>query len=286
MHPRDLVILQTAATAGVLILAYITFILPRHSGAASSARKRHTTPRIIPRQHGDDHHRALNITEIIGCEAADMPSIHICVFARDAARVRRLVRTLSSAAYSPAPAVNLTVIGHGEEIAQQMPLLNTMWPHSSEFRLVNQSLSDAAVSDGPTLVIALDDGMEPSPLHALWFLIQHCRTNASAIAGGGSSIDTAVGLAVGAVVWEGFIGWADDNNIAAANGSTALLANYISQLSLPNASVIFPATAGGESYAFVREEWQNPAYVEHAPRLARAWNPAKEPSWGAVEVQI
>ena len=85
-----------------------------------------------------------------------------------------------------------------------------------------------------------------------------------------------------AELWDGFARWATP---FAANDTTHSVTDaavaYLSQL--PNASIILPATKGG---VFVRDEWQNPAYVEHQPKLVRVWDPAKEQSWGAVEALL
>jgi hypothetical protein len=113
-------------------------------------------------------------------------------------------------------------------------------------------------------------------MHALWFLVQRCaHPNATAVAGGGSSIGDATGLAMTADVWNGFVAWGDAGN------STAALAMYIE--SIPNASVIFPSL---ESHTFVREEWQNPYRTERPPKLMRSWDPERTPQWKAAVVGI
>jgi hypothetical protein len=180
------------------------------------------------------------------------------VFASDAKRARRIVRSLGVAAYGHAR-VNLTIYG------EQM---------------------HGATASNRTLVIMLEDHMEPSPLHALWFMIQWCaldQPNRTAIAGGGVDPTSATGLAMAAELWDGFVRWATPfaANDTTHSSITDAAVTYLSQL--PNASIVLPATKGG---VFVRDEWQNPAYVEHQPKLVRAWDPAKEPSWGAVERRV
>jgi hypothetical protein len=272
MHPRDIILLQTAFAAAAIIVTYIFFVIRPPS---SSNPRRHPTLR--------GHQRQLNLTELIGCGTP--PDIRICIFARDAKRVRRLVQMLSSAGYGAAGRVSLTVVG-GSEVVQN---LDKVWLHDGyEFAGAHNMSATGDGKNTTQLVIALDDHMEPSPLHALWFLIQYCHTKASAIAGGGEGIDSTTGLAVDGAVWDGFAEWIATSNLtSAANNitqpSTALLIDYLSS-STPNASIVFPSIGGGN--LFVRSEWQNPAYVEHAPKLTRTWNPEKEPSWGAVEIRL
>ena len=226
----------------------------------------------------------MNLTDIIGCQ--DVPEIHIFVFAQEAKRTRKMVQTLSSAGYVQSDVVNLTIVSDNVTLRDFKP----KWTHGA-LEIATNSLEQLELrkrmdvaSYYNALVIILDDHSEPSPLFALWFLIQHCHTNASAIAGGvGKGMDLVSGLALDADIWDGFIAWALESNHSLTSISTASVIEFL--VSLPHgSSIVFPSINGGNT--FVRAEWQNPAYVEHEPKLTRTWDPVKEPSWGAVEVRL
>ena len=268
MHPRDFLLIQTFLAATAIILVYMFFTQSR---AEQHPSTRHSVLRIlVPHEH------MLNITRLIGCKPT-IPPIHIYIFARDAKKVHRLVRSLDSAGYGQTT-VNLTIAGDSSVVQRLKD-----WRHGG-YRFNTKSLAQLRQHDSKALVILFDDHMEPSPLHALWFLIQHCQTSALAIAGGGDRAENAAGLAMAAGVWNSFIRWAYSNNhTLITNANTALVVDYLVSRS-PNASMVFPSIGGGN--AFVRSVWQNAAYVEHAPRLTRTWDPVKEPSWGAVEIRL
>ena len=271
MHPRDAILLQATFISALILLTYLVAF---HTDTPSQS-KRHRVVRILV----PPHKSGLNLVELMGCDA--VPDIHLCVFASDVKQMRRLVRSLGSAAYGPAR-VNLTIFGDNAIVQR----LDDEWQLGA-YRFVTGSLGqmrlDANATDN-TLVIMLEDHMEPSPLHALWFLIQRCaldQPNRTAITGGGVDTASITGLAMTAGLWNGFVRWATRaTNETVSITEAAVL--YLSQ-QLPNASIIFPATKEG---VFVRGEWQNPAYVEHQPKLVRVWDPVKEPSWGAVEALL
>ena len=274
MHPRVIITLQTATTAAAILITYMVFIQPRRPRPPT----RHSTPKVLvprPRDSG------LNLTELIGCEDG-VPDVHICIFAKDPKRTQRLIRTLNTAGYGLAK-VTLTIAGNNESVPSQKPLDLTDWTHDG-YKFATESVEQmyAPQQSSATVVIALDDSMEPSPLHALWFLIQYCQTNATAIAGGrGDKNNEVAGLAMDSDVWNGFVK-SHPNKTAPSDLAIESIMDYFNQMTPNTSSIIFPS--GG--HTFVRAEWQNPAYVEHAPKLTRAWNPAKEPSWGAVEIRI
>ena len=265
MHPRNIILIQASSTVTVIILAYVFFIQPK---ALTHQPTHHIVP-IIP----IPYEKTLSITKLMGCWPIT-PPIHIFIFANDPKRVNRLVLSLDSAAYSQTT-VNLTIVGD-DSVVQRLK----GWRHGA-YRFATKSLLQLHLHSKNALVILLDDHVEPSPLYALWFLIQHCQTNASAIAGGGNGINNVAGLAIPATTWNSFVQWTSSTNHTRI--TTALVVDYLSSLS-PNASMVFPSIGSGN--AFVRSEWQSPAYVEHAPKLTRTWDPVKEPSWGAVEIWL
>lgn len=270
MHPREILLLQTFTAAAAIIIVYVLFM---QANPRQHPPTRHSVPRIlVPREH------MLNIAKLIGC-APNIPPIHIVVFARDAKRTHRLVRSLDSAGYGQTT-VNLTIAGDSSSVVQRLK----EWRHSA-YRFATRSLAQLRIHDNNnrSFVVVFDDFMEPSPLFALWYLIQYCQTNASAIAGGGEGVDNVAGLAMSAAVWNSFIRWASSNNNTLADLTTALVMDYFISNS-SNTTIVLPSIGGGN--AFVRSEWQNPAYVEHAPKLTRTWDPVKEPSWGAVEIRV
>lgn len=246
MHTKDILLMQTTAGIAVLLITYIALVRPERQAP-----------------HRTSHIKSINLTTLIACPAT--PSIiHIHIFANDARRLDLLVRALDAADYGPVVA-NITVLGDCS-LGFSGP-----WQHGG----YSCTTPIGNASDG-ALVIVFDDFMEPSPMYALWFLVQRCaHPSATAVAGGGSSMDDATGLAMTADVWNGFVAWGDAGN------STAALAMYIE--SIPNASVIFPSL---ESHTFVREEWQNPYRTERPPKLMRSWDPERTPQWKAAVVGI
>lgn len=271
MHTRDAILLQATVASAAIMLTYLVFI---HADIPHKPR-RHRVARILtpPRK------LALNLVKLMGCNA--VPDVHLCVFGSDAKRVRRLVRSLGVAAYGPARA-NLTIFGDSSIVQR----LDDEWPLSA-YRFVTRSMGQMrldANTTNNTLVIMLEDHMEPSPLHALWFMIQGCaldQPNHTAIAGGGVNAASATGLGMTAELWNQFVRWAAHAATNETHSITDAAVAYLSQL--PNATIVLPAAKEG---VFVRDEWQNPAYVEQHPKLVRTWDPVKEPSWGAVEMRL
>jgi hypothetical protein len=249
MHTKDAILLQTSTLVAVLVISYLIFTHPR-SVVTPSAHRNNTS---------------INVT---GCGEAAI--IHIVVLAQSSARVlHRLVTALDSADYGPATVVFLTIFGDYSMIENL-----ESWRHGPHsFKTRSYSQLRVHINDTETLVIVLDDYMDPSPMYALWFLTQHCaKPNATAIAGGGGGkgLHTA-GLAMSAEVWNAFL-------IHRATNHTSTVSVYVSRL--PNASVVFPSIDESMEYAFVRLEWQDPVLMEHPPKLMRAWNPEKP--WGAT----
>jgi len=270
MHTRDIILLQTTATVAAILITYSVFA---QSKPTESKTRRPLIPHIlVPSASG------FNVTKLIACPA--IPAIHIQIFAQDARNLQRLVRSLDSADYGSAVA-NITVFGV-YSVVQKLE----SWRHGG-YKFATRSLSQLRIRESMMknynpVVIIFDDYMDPSPLHALWFLIQRCaHPNATAIAGGGGKdTDSVAGLAMSAEVWNGFVHyWTTVNDTT----TTASVVTYLSLLQ--NTSVIFPSLPS-KDHAFVRSEWQNPAYVEHPPKLMRSWDPEHEPMWGAMEIRL
>lgn len=200
-----------------------------------------------------------NITRFISCREK-IPDIHIHVFASDLQSLQKLVKSLDAADYGGATA-NLTIFGN-------LSLVHTLgsWRHG-EYEFTSPENMHQALRD-ETMVIIFDDEMEASPLHALWFLMQHCaHPNATGIAGGGQGANSVAGLALAPAVWNAFTGARTNES---AEPTTLSVVSYLSRL--PNSTILFPLLHATD-HTFVRTEWQDPLLVEHEPRLMRSWEP-------------
>ena len=231
MHPKDTIILQTAGSVIAVLVTYLFLSIQRSHSTLLTSRL-----------------RAHNITS--------PTTIHLFVFANgDLPTLKRHIQALDSADYRHMP-VNLTILGNRSVVHKL-----ASWRHGAyQFTRRLQQLS------GDTLIIVLDDRMEPSPMHALWFL----ENKGTLTAGGG--IESINGIAMGIAVWNGFVQVAKHHNYSA-------VVAYVS--TLPNASITFPSVG---KYTFVRSEWQNPVYIERAPKLMRSWDP--ERAWGRRTVKL
>jgi hypothetical protein len=260
MHTRDIILIQTTATIAAILIMYGVLVnLPE--------KKRHTPPRY-------QGPRALNFTELVSCET--VPAILIHIFTSNIHNLKRLVTSLNAADYGPAVS-NLTIFGDSSVVHRL-----ESWKHGG-YKFITPPRPQAyrLQDSNKQMVIVLDDCMEVSPMYALWFLIQGCaQPNATAIAGGGKSADSVAGLAMTADVWKGFTrNWTAVNNTT----PTKSVLSYLSRLS--NSTIIMPLLPS-KDHVFVRPEWQNPVYVEHAPKLMRSWDPEREPVWRAVEIRL
>ena len=262
MHTRDVILLQSTALTAAILITYLVLVHP-----ISHPPKHHTVPRVLVSKSS----KMLNFTRLVSCHT--VPNIQLYLFAKDANHVRRLVQSLNAADYGPATA-NLTIFGD-RDVVQKLE----MWEHGG-YRFFTRSLAQLRLHDEKEeqLVIVFGDEMDPSPLYAMWFLIQRCaHANTTAIAGGRESGGKVSGLAMSMDVWNSFI------NAPNSSATTDSVLTHISNL--PNASMIIPSTTGN-NHAFVRAKWQNPAYVEHDPKLMRSWDPAHKPVWEATELML
>ena len=262
MHARDVILLQSTTLMAAIL---ITYLVLAHQKSPTITRH-HPTRVLIARKSNIP-----NVKNLIPCHT--VPIIQLYVFTKNTKHLLRLMQSLNSADYGPATA-DITVFGNQTEDVQMA------WEHG-EYRVVTHLISHLAVhSDNETLVVIFDDHMDPSPLFALWFLIQRCiSTNATAIAGGMESDGVFAGLAMSKAVWNDIV--LDPTTDTIHN--TASVISYLSNI--PNATVVVPHTTADDR-VFVRSEWQNPAYVEHEPKLMRSWDIEHKPSWGAIEANL
>lgn len=269
MHPRHAILLQASTAIAAILLTYLTLMRPGRSAHST----RHNLPRIlVPKTR-----QTFDIAATMGC-AGEVPNVHICVFARDAKRLHRLARALGHASYGQKRRrVVVTVLGDSKVVQR---LDAELGPGTYSF--TTKTLPRIR-PENQTMVLVLEDHMEPSPLLGLWFMTQWCALadangTTTVVGGGGESESDAAGLAMSAETWNSVARAANHNASAAVTTRTML--EHIA--TLPNASIILPAPGN----VFVRQEWQNAAYVERSPKLTRAWDPVKEPSWGAVEIRL
>lgn len=270
MHPRNAIILQASTAMAAILLTYLTLIWPGRNPHST----RHNLPRIlVPKTH-----QTFDIAATMGC-AGKIPDVHVCVIARNAEHLRRLARALSIASYGQSQRrVTVSVFGDSSVVQRLDAELG-----QGDYSFTTRTLPRIR-TDNQTLVVVLEDHMETSPLHGLWFMTQWCAThvdgtNHTTVIGGGreDEFDTA-GLAMDPDTWNSFA--REINHTTSSTVTTQAILNHIALL--PNPSIILPAHGN----VFVRQQWQNAAYVERNPRLTRTWDPVKEPSWGAVEIGL
>jgi hypothetical protein len=264
MHPRKTVLLQASTAIAAIILTYVILTL-------TTTRSRRSSPLFFLQNKENT-----DISRFLGCSS--MPFIELMILSKDITHTRRLVQTLNTAAYGHG-GVNLTIFCDKSLVQELSPV----WTIGG-FKFATRSLSQLKIRNhSETMVVVMEDHLQPSPLFALWFIMQRCtinirQLNSSAIAGGGDSFQSISGLAMEAETWNRFIRWTLHNRSSSSNHFIENIASYIS--SLPNASIFFPS-----NNVFVRTVWQNPVYVEQPPILVRTWDPAKTPLWNAVEVR-
>lgn len=249
MHSRNVMVLQTCASMALILITYGVLLM--HS---TKHRSRHAGSKR-------------NITNFTTCQT--VPVIHMHIFASSEQNLHRLIKSLDAADYGPVRA-NINIFSN-----QTLEHTTEPWRHGG-YKISEAPLPmEIQKSWHDTLVIIFDDQMEASPLHALWFLIQHCaQTNATAIAGGGESMDSLAGLAMTLDMWNAFA------TKKITDLSTRSVVSYLSLL--PNAIIIVPSI----DHAFVRLEWQDPLAPERAPKLMRAWDPENRNKWGVKEMRL